>query len=305
MRHYPQTPDRPILLAKYIQRIAFFVVPCTICQLQSASCPKVLFSPTWNTAILHRFDLDTVHMPEGYGGMNYLLQAIEPAIGWAEGCTSRKNSSELWAKFVFKEIICHFGCIPFFIIDGGTEFKGMVKFLFKQYGIIAIMAMPYSPCNKSVAECVHPTLYESLFHVCGTDKSKWPLFLHACLLAMHCMTSHVTGFPPYYLLYGRSLLLAFDISDRTWDTLDWHTIHLTADLIAIHAQQIVRWDQHLVQGLAEQKCMRQQAVDNFNQKHHAKLSSGEFEVGTWVVTHETWLDSQNGEQGHVAMDWAF
>lgn len=57
----------------------------------------------------------------------------------------------------------------------------------------------------------------------------------------------MTGFSPYYLLYGRSPLLAFNIADRTWDTLDWHTVHLTSDLIGVQAQQIAQWDHHLVQ----------------------------------------------------------
>ena len=57
----------------------------------------------------------------------------------------------------------------------------------------------------------------------------------------------MTGFLPYYLLYGRSPLLAFNIADRTWDTLNWHTVHLTSDLIGVQAQQIAQWDRHLVQ----------------------------------------------------------
>ena len=116
----------------------------------------------------------------------------------------------------------------------------MVEILFKQYGLVVIIATPYTPHNNAVAERVHPTLVESLFRACGTNTSLWPLFLFACLLAMRCMTSRMTGYSPYYLLYGRSLLLAFNIADQTWDTLDWHTVRMTADLIGIQAQQITR-----------------------------------------------------------------
>jgi hypothetical protein len=123
------------------------------------------------------------------------------------------------------------------------------------------MTTPYTPCNNAVIECTHPTLCESLFRACGTDVSRWPLYLHVCLLAIRCTTSRMTGFAPYYLLYGRSPLLAFDISDRTWDTLDWHVVHTTADLIALRAQQIVRQDRKLVLALEQQKWLRQKAVD--------------------------------------------
>jgi hypothetical protein len=132
--------------------VAFFVVSCVICQLRSASRPKVPYSSTWNSTILRRFDLDTVHMPDGYGGKKFLLQAIEPGISWPEARASRKNDSASWAKFLYEDIICRFGCIPLFIIDGGSEFKGLVEILFKQYGVVAIVASPYSPHNNAVAE---------------------------------------------------------------------------------------------------------------------------------------------------------
>jgi hypothetical protein len=233
--------------------VAFFIVSCIICQLRSARRPKTAFESTWNSAILRRFDLDTVYMPEGQGGMKFLLQAVEPAIAWPEARASRKNDSESWAKFIYQEIICRFGCIPSFKVDGGPEFKGAAEILLKQYGIVVVMTTPYTPRNNAVAERAHPTLCDSLFRACGTDASRWPLYLHACLLAMRCTTSRMTSFTPYFLLYGRSPLLAFDISDRTWDTLDWHIVRTTADLIALRAQQIVRRDQRLVQGLEQQR----------------------------------------------------
>ena len=51
----------------------------------------------------------------------------------------------------------------------------------------------------------------------------------------------------------------------------------------------------------QQKKVHQRAVDNFNCKHAHYLSSGSFVVGTWVLLHETWLDSQMGHKG--ALRW--
>ena len=282
-------------------QIAYFVRSCNICQLRSKARPKVAFSPTWNSGILRRFDLDTIHMPDGFGGMKYLLQATDPAMSWVEARAARKPNSETWAKFLYEEVYSRFGCVLLCLVDGGSEFKGAVDILFKQYGIVVIVSSPYHPEGNGHAERSHQTLVNSILCACGKDTSRWPLFVHAGLWAMRSSTSRVTGYPPYFLLYGLRPLFAFDIADRTWDSLDWHTVASTEDLLAMRMQQIVRRDKKLVLALEQQKRARQRAVDDFNSKHERILTSGDFLLGTWVLLHETWLDAQMGNKG--ALRW--
>ena len=42
-------------------------------------------------------------------------------------------------------------------------------------------------------------------------KSKWPQHISTLTYAYNCTRSNATGFSPYYLLYGRQLLLPIDI----------------------------------------------------------------------------------------------
>ena len=66
-------------------------------------------------------------------------------------------------------------------------------------------------------------------------------------------------------------------------------------------QQILQRDKKLVLAMDQQKKVCQGAVDNFNHKHAHYSSSGTFVMGTWVLLHETWLDSQMGHKG--ALHW--
>ena len=282
-------------------QIAYFVRSCNVCQLRSKARPKVAFSPTWNSGILRRFDLDTIHMPDGFGGMKYLLQATDPSMSWVEARAVRKPNSEAWAKFLYEEVYSRFGCVLLCLVDGGSEFKGAVEILFKQYGIVVIVSSPYHPEGNGHSERSHQTLVNSILRACGKDTFRWPLYVHAGLWAMRCSTSRVTGYPPYFLLYGQRPFFAFDIADRTWETLDWHTVASTEDLLAMRMQQILRRDKKLVLAMEQQKRVRQRAVDDFNSKHERHLSSGDFLLGTWVLLHETWLDSQMGNKG--ALRW--
>jgi hypothetical protein len=281
--------------------VAYFVRSCYACQLRSKSRPRIPFSATWNSAILRRFDLDTVHMEDGFGGKSYLLQAIEAAINWPEARASTKNDSEAWARFMYEDIICRFGCIPYFLTDGGPEFHGASEILFKQYGIVVIIASPYHPQGNASIERAHQTLGNSIRRACGKDSSKWPLYVHPALLAMRCTVCRITGYTPYFLLYGRHPILAFDIDDCTWETLDWHAVHSTEDLIAIRAQQIIRRDKKLMLAHENQRKHRQRAIDDFNKRYENILVNNDFEVGIWVLVHETWLDSQKGNKG--ALRW--
>jgi len=282
-------------------QIAYFVHSCNVCQLWSKTCPIIAFSPTWNSGILRRFDLDTIHMPDGFGGMKFLLQATDPSISWVEAWAVRCANSESWAKFLYEEVYCWFRCILLCLIDGGSEFKGAVEILFKQYGIVAIMSSLYHPEGNGHSEHSHQMLVNSIFQACGMDASCWLLYIHAGLWAMHCSTSRVTGYPPYFLLYGHCPFFTFDFADKTWDTLDWHNITSTEDLLALQMQQVLWQDKKLVLAMEQQKKVHQQAVDNFNCKHAHYLSSGTFLLGTWVLLHETWLDSQMGNKG--ALRW--
>jgi hypothetical protein len=127
-------------------------------------------------------------MEDSFGGKHFLLQALEPAIGWPEARASKLCDSKSWAKFIFEEIISRFGCIPYFVVDG-TEFCGLTEILFKQYGVITIVTSPYHPEGNGANERSHKTLVDSIQCACGTDSSRWPLYVHACLLAMRCTTS--------------------------------------------------------------------------------------------------------------------
>jgi len=184
-------------------QVAYFVHLCNVCQLHSKSHPIIAFSPTWSTGILRRFDLNTIHMPDGFGGHKFLLQATDPTMSWVEACSVPKALSENWAKFLYEEVYLHFSCVLLCLVDGGKEFRGAVEILFKQYGIVVITSTPYHPEGNGHAEYSHQTLANSILHACGKETFRWPLYIHTGLWAMCCSTSRVTGYPPYFLLYGQ------------------------------------------------------------------------------------------------------
>ncbi|KAF9037212.1 hypothetical protein BJ165DRAFT_1353578 [Panaeolus papilionaceus] len=90
--------------------------------------------------------------------------------------------------------------------------------------------------------------------------------------------------------------MGLDIEDGTWHTLDWNLVRSTEDLIAIRAKQIARRDAIAEQAYQKARLSREQAITNFHKTYGKSFSFNGFEVGMWVLRHETWLQNQHGNQ---------
>ncbi|PBL01494.1 hypothetical protein ARMGADRAFT_915567 [Armillaria gallica] len=171
--------------------VMYFIRSCVECQKLIKTSPILPYSESWQAPLLHHFDLDCIVMPSGVRGFEYIVQAIERTILWAEARALKSQTSRLVAKFIYKEIICRFSCRH------------------------------------------HQMIVDPLFKCMGDAKGNWPHFLFAVLFALQVTVSHATGFSLFYLLYGAQPIFFFDVTEITWQTLDWDKVHTHDELIAI------------------------------------------------------------------------
>jgi hypothetical protein len=106
------------------------------------------------------------------------------------------------------------------------------------------------------------------------------------------------------LLYGVHPVFVFDITDHTWQTLDWHDVKMYLDLISLHAQQILRRDELLTPALEKLTQSRQQSIENMNRRMRYH-SFSDFEPGMWVWRHETNLEGQHGRKKEMRWSGPF
>lgn len=278
---------------------AWFTRSCLVCQLRSKTRPIVSLSPSHATVMFRAFVCDSIDMPKAWNGCNFMLHFSEALSKAMDARASRAKDAENWARFFWEDLICRFGCVPIIICDGGSEFKGAAKILLEKYGVQIIISSPYYPQGNGVAERDGQTLINAVLRCCGDKPSRWPDYLHAALFAARTTVSRATGYTPFFLMYGQEALLPFDLTDRSWHTLDWDKVHSTEDLLTLRAKQISRRDEHLGPASAEATRTRQMAINNFMKKNERRLVDGDYEPGTWVLVHETWLDRQLGNKGHL------
>ncbi|THU76024.1 hypothetical protein K435DRAFT_705840 [Dendrothele bispora CBS 962.96] len=132
----------------------------------------------------------------------------------------------------------------------------------------------------------------------GDSVGLWPSFLHAALFTIQITTSRATGFSPYYLLYGTHPVLSFDVTEATWQTLDWDKVSSTVDLLALRIFQLQRRDPKLEEASKELRKTRRRAIEDFARRHHHQFNFSKYKPGMWVWLRESQLENLIVDKAH-------
>lgn len=282
--------------------VSYFVRSCLECQRAMKARPVLPYSESWLAPLLRHFDLDTIKMPTGAGGFEYIIQAIERTILWIEGRALRAANARSVAKFIYEELVCRFSCVPCITTDNGSEFQGEVQHLLRTlYRCTVIFSTPYHPEGNAPVERSHDTFINCLFKLTGDAKGTWPQHVHAVLFAMRTTVSRATGYSPFYLLYGQHPVFSFDAEEVTWQTLDWHQVHTHEDLVTIRARQILRRDASLEDAHDRLRASRRKAIEDQAKRHHYRFDFADYEEGMYVWLRESRLDEIKSGKG----EWTY
>ena len=77
----------------------------------------------------------------------------------------------------------------------------------------------YHPQMNGSAERVHQTLQHMIGKLDPEKRKKWPTHIGSIIIAYNSTWSLVTGYSPYYLMFGRRPRLPIDLlflTHRTW-----------------------------------------------------------------------------------------
>ena len=280
--------------------VEWYCQTCHECQVRSNYRPKIPIRPTYVRTILKKFALDTVHMPKSRK-YNYIVDARDDLSGWLEARMLYDKSSIGIAKFIFEDIMCRFGCIPQIITDNGSEFKDAVQTLVKKYNVPVIHTSAENPRANGMLEVGHRYWLDAIWKNCKGNRNKWSEWFYYAMWADRVTARKATGFSPYYLLYGQAPLFPFDISERTWHTLDWHKVESTTDLLALRMAQLKERDDNIDQASKDLEAQRRKNAQAFWDKYGKPQYKNPIKPGTMVLVYKNFLDNQQGNKG--ALRW--
>ena len=97
-----------------------------------------------------------------------------------------------------------FGAPAYLVSDQGKAFTGhIITHLCDLYGVQKLRTSPYHAQTNDQVECMNQTIIHMIRKLEEDRKACWSKHLPELLLAYNATRSTVTGYSPYYLLFGR------------------------------------------------------------------------------------------------------
>jgi hypothetical protein len=278
-----------------IQDIKKYVKSCHQCQIRSLKKYRIPITVSTPATLFAKIYIDVMNMPPAPGGeegdFRYIVAARDDLSGACEARALRHANSEELADFFKNQILYKYGMVQQIITDNGPENKDKFHKLMKRMDLKHVKISGYNHRANGVVERGHYTMREALVKSCEGDLSIWPEKLQQVVFADWITTSSVTGFSPYYLLFGQHPVLPFDIIQATFMIDGFKEGLSTSDLLALRVRQLEKRPEDIAQAAAALKKHRCKSKAMFEAKYHHLFNTTGFHPGELVLMRNTAVES--------------
>ena len=151
-----------------------------------------------------------------------VLVIVDHFTRYIQAFVTNNHTAHTMARVLYNNFFSVFGFPQKLMSDQGTEFTGdVIAAMCKLLGIEKIRTMPYHPQTNGSAERVHQTLQRMIGKLDLEKCRKWPEHIGSVLIAYNATWSQVTGYSPYFLMFGRRPRLPVDLLFPTVNKREW------------------------------------------------------------------------------------
>ena len=176
--------------------------------------------------------------------------------------------------------------------DQGTEFCGkVIAAMCSLLSVEKICTTPYHPQTNGSAERVHQTLQRMIGKLDPEKRRKWLAHIGSNIIAYNSTRSLVTGYSPYYLMFGQRPRLPIDL---LFMTCRMQMLTCTIDKYVASLYDHLRESLAIAQDCAIKEAQRQKLLYN------CKVGTVELRPGNHVLVC---LDAFRGQRRKLKNWW--
>ena len=124
----------------------------------------------------------------------------------------KNHTARTTARVLYNEYFSVFSFPRRLMSDQAPEFSGkVIAALCDLLGVAKICTSPYHPQSNGAVERAHQTLRRMIGKLDPEKRRKWKSHLGSVLIAYNATRSLVTGYLPYFLMFGRRPRLPIDL----------------------------------------------------------------------------------------------
>jgi transposase InsO family protein len=147
---------------------------------------------------------------------------------WVEAKALIRASEEVVLAFLFQDIFIRFGVPRELVTDGGPLFTSHTfESLLIKYHIFHRTASPYHTQGNGQVESKNKFIEAILTKIVREHCRDWYDRLHEAVWAYRTTWRNTTGFSPYELVYGKSLVFPIEFEIKTLRTASTTNLYFT------------------------------------------------------------------------------
>ena len=221
-----------------------------------------------------------------------VLVVVDHFTCYVQAYVTKNHTARMTAWVLYNNYFSVFGFPQRLMSDQGTEFCGnVIAAMCSLLGIEKIRTTPYHPQTNGSAERVHQTLQRMIGKLDPEKRKKWPYHIGSILIAYNATRSMVTGFSPYFLMFGRRPRLPIDLLFPTYRA---QGLSRTIDEYVANLYDQLRDSLKIAQDCAEKEARRQKRL------YDRKVGAVELRPGDRVLVR---LDAFRGQRRKLKNRW--
>uniref|UniRef100_A0A8C5DFV4 Integrase catalytic domain-containing protein n=1 Tax=Gouania willdenowi TaxID=441366 RepID=A0A8C5DFV4_GOUWI len=133
----------------------------------------------------------------------------------AQAFLCRDQTAKQVARVLWDRYFCVFGFPERIHSDQGANFESqLISELLRVSGVRKSHTTPYHPMGNGSVERFNRTLGGMIRALSPEEKADWPRRLQTLTFMYNCAVHETTGYPPFYLMFGRVPRLPIDVLFR-------------------------------------------------------------------------------------------